>query len=221
MFKLNTQLAKSYDERGGFINQAGKYIGKIESAVFHIGNSAKGRSENVFINFVTQSKQKARFCINVSYSDGIQNDGGIATINALLACLRLHESGNPVPTMITEFNKETKCEEKVQRDCFVQMHNKPIGIVVQMVHEDGQEYPSPTLYSLFEPSSEMTASEILNKAVKSEKLEKIMAFIANKPLIDKRKSNSGNAAPPRPPRQQSGNVEPAQPLNDIDDDIPF
>lgn len=25
MFKLNTQLAKSYDERGGFINQAGKY----------------------------------------------------------------------------------------------------------------------------------------------------------------------------------------------------
>ena len=217
MFKINTQQARAYDQRGGYINEAGKYTGIIKAAVWHIGESPKGRSENVNLVFESDSKQKATFFINTSYQNGIPNDGGIQTINALLECLRERDSGDPTPATITEYNPDSKQDEQVQRECFTKLHNKRIGIVVQMEWQDGQDKPQPRLYSLFEADTELTASEVLDQKTQPEKLGKIMAYIAEKPLHDKRKTQSA----PQPPQRQATQPAPALPVDDIDDDIPF
>ena len=215
MFKINTQQARAYDQRGGYINEAGKYTGIIKAAVWHIGESPKGRSENVKLVFESDSKQKATFFINTSYQNGIPNDGGIQTINALLVCLRERDSGDPTPATINEYNPDSKQDEQVQRECFTKLHNKRIGIVVQMEWQDGQDKPQPRLYSLFEAATELTASEVLDQKTQPEKLGKIMAYIAEKPLHDKRKTQSVPQAP------QPRATQPATPADDISSDIPF
>ncbi|MDO4695053.1 MAG: hypothetical protein Q4A62_10640 [Eikenella sp.] len=215
MFKFDPAQAKAYDQRGGYINEAGKYPGHIESAVWHVKNGQNGRSEGIFLNFVSDAKQKARFYINTSYHGGTVNEGGCKLIHAILACLRMRESGDPVPTPVKEYNPDTRQEETVTRNCFIQLHGKPLGIVVQMVHEDGRDNPSPAIYSVFEPASEMTASEILARAAEPVQLGKVMAYIAEKPLNDRRKSQT---PPPPPPRQAAPQ---GQPVDDLDDSIPF
>lgn len=218
MYKLNKQDAIAYDQRGGYINEAGKYKTVIESAVLHIGQNNNGRSENLKLSVIDEQKRKATFFINTSYSNGVQNESGLRTVSAILACLRMHDSGNAVPAQIKEYNRDTQREEYVSRDCFVSMHGKPIGIVVQMVHEDGRDNPSPHLYSVFEADTELTAGEIMRSETRPVQLGKVMAYIANKPMVDKRKTQT--AAPPTPPGRQAP-AAPAQPVDDIDDDIPF
>ncbi|MGN6831705.1 hypothetical protein [Neisseria sp. P0017.S007] len=219
MYKLNKQDAIAYDQRGGYINQAGKYVVTIESAVFHVGNNANGRSENLKLSVIDNQKRKATFFINTSYSNGVQNEGGLRTVSAILACLREHDSGEPTPAQVKEYNRETQQEEAVMRDCFTKLHGKQLGIVVQMVHEDGRENPSPSLYSVFEASSELTASEIMREERQPAQLGKIMAYIANKPLVDKRKNSPVPPQPTRQPAQQP--TAPTAPVEDIDSDIPF
>lgn len=221
MFKLNPNEARAYDQRGGYINQAGKYSGYIESAVWYISHNKNGRSENIRLTFVADTKQKATFFINTSHGGGTANEGGLKLVSALLACLKLRQSGEPVPCPVKEYNPDNRQEETVTRDCFTQLHNKPLGIVVQMVHEDGRDNPSPSIYSVFEPAREMTAGEILNQAAAPQQLAKVVAYIADKPLHDKRKSQPGNNTNPPPPPQHRPNTRPAAPADDIDDDIPF
>lgn len=76
MYKLDKNLAKSYDQRGFSISEAGKYTGTIEAVVHHEGNSPNGKSENMILKFVSDSKQKANFFINTSYHNGTVNEGG-------------------------------------------------------------------------------------------------------------------------------------------------
>lgn len=220
MFKLNKQEAIAYDQRGGYINQAGKYKTTIESAVWHIGQNQNGRSENIRLTVITEQKQKATFFINTSYASGTVNEGGIRLVNAILACLRLHGSGDPVPANVKEYNPDTKQEETVVRDCFTALHGRQLGIVVQMVHEEGRDNPSPTIYSVFEATTELTASEVMRSETEPKQLSKVLAYIADKPLVDKRKNagNSSNHTPPSPQRQAP---QQAAPVEDIDDDIPF
>lgn len=201
MFKLDPAQAIAHDQRGGYINQAGKYTGRIETAVWHVKNSQNGRSEGIFLNFVSDTKQKARFYINTAYHDGKVNEGNRKLIHAILACLKMRESGDPIPAHIKEYNPDTRREETVIRDCFVGLHGKPLGIVVQMVHEDGRDNPAPAIYSVFEPQSEMTASELLGRATEAKQLAKITAYIAEKPLNDRRK----NQTPP--PQRRAAPVD--------------
>jgi len=209
MFNLNKEQAKSYDQRGGFITEAGKYTGVIESAVWY-KTEKNGGSKNVILNFANDSNQKARFFVNVMYHGNEKNESGIKLMNALLACVGLQSSGDPSDVELVEYDYETKSDKKVTRQCFKNLHGKKIGIVVQMVHEDGREYPSATIYSLFNAENELTASEIVNGDVEPKMLSKVLAYISEKPLNDKRKNKSTSASQP----SQSIN-------NNMADDIPF
>ena len=108
-----------------YINEAGKYKTVIESAVLHIGQNNNGRSENLKLSVIDEQKRKATFFINTSYGNGIQNESGLRTVSAILACLRMHDSGNAIPAQIKEYNRDTQREEYVSRDCFVSMHGNP------------------------------------------------------------------------------------------------
>lgn len=79
MFEINEQTkhyAQGYDVRGGFINEAGKYTGTFENVIWHVKDGESGRSEGIFFEFVSDSKQKARFYVNTSYRGGQENISG-------------------------------------------------------------------------------------------------------------------------------------------------
>jgi hypothetical protein len=224
MFEINQEtkeMAKAYDQRGGYITEAGKYIGHFENVIWHVKDGDKGRSEGMFLDFVTESKQKASIYINTSYQGGTPNISGQNMVYAILTCMRMRSAGEPVDCPVKTWDKDQLKEIDVIKSCFTQMHKKPIGLVMQMVHEDGQEYPRPQIYGVFEPSTEFTASEILNNAQEPKTLGKFMAVIADKPIWDKRKGTSAANVPPpvRKPASPVGGSD--VPPDDIDSDIPF
>lgn len=219
MFKLSKKDAIAYDNRSNYINEAGKYICTIESAVFHIGNNKNGKSENLRLSVKDGKNRKATFFINTSYANGTINEGGLKTISAILACLREHDTGEAVSASVKEYNRETKQDEVVIRDCFTKLHGRALGIVVQMVHEDDRENHSASLYSVFEATTELSAGEIMRGETQPAQLGKIMAYIANKPFIDKRKNRP---VPPQPTHQSMPQpTTPTAQVDDIDGDIQF
>lgn len=225
MFSLDTKAATSFDKRGGFINESGKYKGTIESAVWHVKEGEKGRSEGIFLSFVSDTGERAKFYINTLYHGATANEFGIKTVHALLACLRLRSSGEIVPCELKEYNRDTQQLESVYRNCFTALHGKRIGLVVQMVHEDGQEHPAPNIYTIFEADTEFTASEVLGKALQPQQLAKAAQYIANNPLRDKRKNKPAQSTPPAPQKQFTpadyAAKKIAEPREEIADDIPF
>ncbi|PIT21467.1 hypothetical protein [Snodgrassella alvi] len=223
MFELNNQTAqyaKDADALGGFINEAGKYIGHFESVIWHVKDGVNGKSEGLFFNFISDSKQKARFYINTSYRNGEKNQSGLSLVYAILACLREKSAGEPVNCTVKQYDKKTGQVVDVVKPCFTVLQNKPIGLVIQMVQEDGDNNPKPMILAPFEAETEFTASEILNRSTEKVMLAKMVAHIASKPLYDKRtfKPNSP-VSTPAPPQRQRPQLTPAP--DDIEDDIPF
>lgn len=228
MFELNDrtiQWAKDADTLGGYISEAGKYIGYFENVIFHVKDGSNGRSEGLFFNFVTDSKQKARFYVNTSYRDGEINQSGQNLVYAILTCMQLRSAGNPTNCSVKQYDKNAGQYIDVIKPCFIELQNKRIGLVLQMVQEDGDNQPKPSILAPFNAETEFTASEILSRATEKIVLAKMIAHIAEKPFFDKRtfKPNP-SAVPPAPPqqRQQPQSYQPQTTApDDIDDDIPF
>lgn len=183
-----------------------------------------GKSEGIFFHFVSDAKQKARFYINTSYRNGEKNQSGLNLVYAILACLRERSAGTPSDCLIRQYDKDAGQIVGVFRPCFVNLQNKPIGLVIQMIQEDGDDYPKPSILAPFEASSEFTASEILNSSKEKTVLDKLLKHIEDKPLYDKRTSKfNSSATPPAPPTAQSSyqTTQQTPAPDDIDDDIPF
>ena len=227
MFELNqqtAQYAKDADLLSGYINESGQYIGYFESAIWHVKNGENGKSEGIFFYFVSDAKQKARFYINTSYRNGEKNQSGLNLVYAILACLRERSTGTPSDCLIRQYDKNAGQIVDMIKPCFVNLHNKPIGLVIQMIQEDGDDYPKPSILAPFEASSGFTASEILNSSKDKTVLDKLLKHIEEKPLYDKRTSKfNSSATPPAPPTAQSSyqTTQQTPAPDDIDDDIPF
>lgn len=143
-------------------------------------------------------------------------------VYAILTCLKLRSAGEPVNCPVKQWDAATRQEVDVIKPCFTTLHNKPIGLVIQIVHEDGQERPSPSIYGVFEASTELTASEILNHETEPKKLPKLVEYIINKPLNDKRKNKFATTMVPPPRKQVPNQPTPSSiQINDIEDDIPY
>lgn len=219
MFKLNRDQAAQFDNRGSFINEAGKYVGAF-TRVEWIDNPKNG-STGLGITFVSNEKQEANFYINLSYQHGTGNESGNKLVNAMLACFRLEESGGVAQTKVQKYNADTKKTEESLVPCFIHLMNKPIGLIIQMKFEKDStsEHPKPTIYSVFEASTELLASEIVKGISKPEKLAKVVEYIASKPLVDSRKAG---AIPPPPTKQTSyADASGAMAPDNFESDIPF
>lgn len=215
---LDTNMATAFEQKGGFIDEAGAYKVRIESAIYHEKDGVKGKSKGIFLNVVAASKQKARFYINLSYQDGIENKGGKETINAIMYCVGLSAVSNPIPLMVKEYDSGAKQEIEVQRPCLADFHGKVVGLIIQMIHEDDRERPSPAIYGAFDGKTGFTANEIENQAQEAIQAKKMTEYVKNRGVIDKRKNKPSESVPVAPQRQ-AANPRPV--ANDLEDDIPF
>ena len=217
MFDLDTSSARAADNKSAFIDEAGKYIGTLTRAEWM--EKKDTGSTGIGLTFKTREGAEAQFYINLSYQHGTKNDGGHATLNALMACMQVRKVASPSAITVEKWNNDTKAREAVSVTGFPELMNKPIGLLLQLEIEKNSEkgLPRPIIYMAFSAESEKTASEVLDgdKCRTPERLEKAVQALAKKPLVDRRPAGSQSHA-------VAHTGDGVQPGNDgFDDDIPF
>ncbi|ARP86267.1 hypothetical protein [Bordetella genomosp. 9] len=205
MYALDPTAAKAAESTGNRITEKGKYKGKFTRAQHII--SDKG-TYGIDFDFVTESGQKARFAIYTQRGDGTQVYG-YKQLSAIMACLSLRQLADPkdTPAKIYDFDAGKEIEAVVPQ--FTELLGKPIGLLFSMEEYKADKW-RPILAGVFQASTELVASEILDRKTTPEQLPKMVQALRDKPL-----KTSGTSS------IEAGNRAAAEAASDDLTDIPF
>ncbi len=200
----------------GFIKESGSYVGIFEMVTLE--TYAKGAQALKF-DFKTPDESKATFKIFVRDNAGNETFGA-KSVQALAYLLKIREDFDFVEKTVDCWDSESKTmkPKKCQVfDCFI---GQQIGVILQkeLSTHEGKDYSNLLLLSFFEPTTNMTASELVGKKTAPEVYKKRMAFLEQNPVKDSRK-NQNQGSVPAPPAARGS--QQAQQADDLDDDIPF
>ncbi|SCX92674.1 hypothetical protein SAMN05216420_101355 [Nitrosospira sp. Nl5] len=201
-YDLNPEAAKQAEQ--GRISETGKYAGAFTRAE---AVTSKKSTEGIEFTFRSADGRDADFLTLWTYNADGKELFGLKVLNALMTCMRVKQI-KPVHAQIEKWMDGGK--QKTDADVFPELMNKPVGVLLQKEHytkNDGSMGSKLNLVGCFEASTEMTASEILNKATKAERLGSIVSSLRDKAL----------------PAATTRAVAPmgASGFEDMDDDIPF
>lgn len=203
MYALDPVAAKAAESTGSRIAEKGKYKGKFTRAQHIV--SEKG-TFGIDFDFVADGGQKARFAIYTQREDGTQVYG-FKQLSALMACLSLRTLADPkdTPAKVYDFDQQRELDTVVPQ--FTELLGKPVGLLFTM-----EEYRPgkwrPNLAGTFQASTELVASEILDRKTQPMQLAKMVQALRDKPL------RSGGSI-------EEGNRAAAAAGAAADDDIPF
>lgn len=211
MYNLDPQAARKADTTGGMITEIGKYIGTFTQAV---DVTASTGTKGIALTFQSTAGQKARISIYTQKATG-EKLMGFDALSAIMTCLSLRSIA-PKPGVYLKWNPETKTDNKVQGGVFSDLCGKPIGVLLET-----EDYPKNNggtgtrmvLKGLFQASTELTASEILDKKTAPEQLPRMVQSLRHRPI---RGAKSAPAA-----HSSSGSASSGSGFDDMDDDIPF
>lgn len=189
MYQLDTQAAKQADETGKFIKETGKYKGKFTKAE---ALTATTGTQGIAFTFVADSGQVANFSIYTVKGDGTKLSS-FQTLMALMACMKLRNVSDPKVGVTTKYDFDAKADVQYEAPLLLDLMNKPIGVILQSCEYEKQKDRVPTgeygwkieLQGAFDSATELTASEILGGVTKPEKLAKMIATLADRPLKSK------------------------------------
>lgn len=209
MYQLDQNAARKADTAGATIKELGKYVGEFIQARDIV---TKKGGRGVDLIFKSASGQKANLAI---YTTGVNGDQyqGYDTLMAILTCMRLRGI-KPVEGMYTRYDFDQKQEVKEQGKVFPELC-APIGVLLETEDyekNDGSVGTRMVLKNVFEASSELTASEILDRKTQPEALAKMVASLRHRPL--KSRGNHSDGGPP-PGHPAANNYF------DQDSEIPF
>ena len=209
MYTLNTQLAREADTQSNYLTETGKYIGRFTRAERLV--SKKG-TEGIGFTFENASKMSTKFDLWLKNASG-EDLPALKTLSAILVCLKLKDI-KPAPGKVERYDFETKTKNIVDAEIFPGLLNKPIGLVFQKTEYEKMRDGALTgetgwrleLLMPFEAESELTASEILDRKTKPERLAAVIATLGDRPLKNKSV---------KPSHANTANSE------NLDEDIPF
>lgn len=205
MYALDPQAAKAAESTGSRIAEKGKFKGKFTRAQHVV--SEKG-TFGIDFDFVAEGGQKARFAIYTQREDGTQVYG-FKQLSAIMACLALRNLADPkdTPAKVYDFDQQREIDVVVPQ--FIELLGKPIGLLFTM-----EEYRPgkwrPNLAGAFQASTELVASEILDRKTQPLQLEKMVQALRDKPL----RSGGGSI-------EEANRAAATAGASAIDDDIPF
>lgn len=209
MYTLDTKLASKADAIGAYISETGKYTGVFVRAEKLV--SANKGTDGIGFTFRADDGRECRFDVWTRKGNG-EALTGLNQINAMMACLSLRQ----VTVSQQNVKKWDNGQEVVmQAPCFVELMNKPIGLLLRAEEYEKMANNVPTgdtgwrmgLFAIFQASTELMASEIMARKTAPEQLAKVVAQLADKPL-----KKQGGAA--RQQHAPAGNQF-------AEDDIPF
>jgi hypothetical protein len=213
MYTLNAAEAKKADQKGGYINETGKYKGKF-TRVEQL--TASTGTQGVGFTFVSDEGQTTNFSVYTIKSDGTPLSGN-QFMMALMACLGLRATGEAVMKPVKRYDYETKQQYEEDAPLFTTMMDKPIGLLLQNCEYEKERDRVKTgeygwkiePYAPFQANTELMATEVLNKVTRPEMLAKMVASLKDRPLKNKPAGARQSA-----PASTGGSSIP-------DDDIPF
>lgn len=216
MYQLDTQAARHADTAGATIKELGKYVGEFIQAE-DIKTKKGGRG--VAFVFKSTSGQKANLAIYTTSKDG-EHYQGYDTLMAIMTCMQLRGI-KPAPGMVTKWDYEAKKEVQEDGTLFPDLH-KPIGVLLETEDyekQDGSTGTRMVLKNVFQASTELTASEILDKKTTPAALTKMVEGLRHRPLKGARanaapRGDDGAGSPPAGHPASSG-------FDDMGDDIPW
>lgn len=216
MYTLDVQAARHADTAGATIKEIGKYVGEFIQAKDVV--TKKGGRGIEFI-FKSQGGQKANLAIYTTGANGDRYQGYDALM-AIMTCLQLRGI-KTAPGKVTRYDFEAKKEVIEDGTVFPDLH-KPIGVLLETEDyekKDGSIGTRMVLKNVFQPSTELTASEILDKKTQPELLAKMVEGLRHRPLKGARqpapRQDDGFGGPPAGHPASSG-------FDEMDDgSIPF
>ncbi len=224
MYALDQNAAREADSFGSYLTETGKYIGAFTRAEKLISKN-KGTHG---IGFTFESAgQTTRFDV---WTMNAQNEhlSGFKAINALMACMSLRGI-KPAPGQVERYNWDTQQKETVQAEVFPDLVGKPVGLVLQKTeyekmrdgHKTGETGWRLELVAPFRAADEFTASEILDRKTKPEKLAAIIAVLSDRPLKSRPAQQSRAHDDVNAQAQHATTRSAGSGFEDMDDDVPF
>lgn len=189
MYQLDVQAARHADTAGATIKEIGKYVGEFIQAKDVV--TKKGGRGIEFI-FKSQSGQKANLAIYTTGPNGDRYQGYDALM-AIMTCLQLRGI-KPAPGKVTRYDYDSKQEVVEDGTVFPDLH-KPIGVLLETEDyekKDGSIGTRMVLKNVFQPSTELTASEILDKKTQPVLLAKMVDGLRHRPLKGTKAPNTRN-----------------------------
>lgn len=208
-YSLDTQEARKADSTGSMITEIGKYIGTFTQAV---DVTASTGTKGLSLNFQSNAGQKARLSIYTMKQDG-EKLMGYQALMAIMTCMKLRQITEREGTAM-KWDSASKQEVQENAIVFPDLCSKPIGVLLETedyVKQDGATATRMVLRGVFQAETELTASEILDKKVKPEQLERMVSGLRHRPV---------KGAKPQSTRQHA-NSAPSSFDSMTDDDIPF
>jgi len=193
MYTLDKQAAMNADSTGKWLTETGKYIGRILCAE---DIKAATGTRGIALTLQANDCRETRQFIYTQKADG-EKLSGFDLVMALMTCLKLRDI-KPVAGQVKRWDRESKQEYTEQGQVFPELANKPIGFLLQKTEEESRKNPGETawtakLVGVFESTTELMASEILNGKKAPEALAQRVALLADRPMKKRPQAASRNS----------------------------
>jgi hypothetical protein len=208
-YYLNTDAAKQADQMGNRITETGKYVGVIVSA--EAVTSKKG-SDGVELSFKDDNGATADFLTLWTHNKDGKELFSFKTLNALMTCCEV-KALETAQGEVTKWDADSNSRIKQKATVYPTLQGKRVGLLLQKAEYekgDGSIGTKMEIALPFNAATERTASEVLAKAQKAEKMAQVLAILKDRPL-QKRKDSAPAAQGQHAPGAGSF----------ADDDIPF
>ncbi len=205
-YTLDTKAASAADQTVSLIRETGKYIGTITRAE---AISSDSGTEGVELSFRSREGATADYLTLWTYNASGEALPSLKALNALMTVCKARAI-TPTAGLVEKWDPNARARLKVQATIYPELTGKEVGLLLQReeyIKRDSSTGDKLNVFGVFDPITELTASEILAQKTNPETLAKMVAVLRDKPA---------KAARPRTaaPAQQGG-------FHDMDDDIPF
>ena len=209
---LNADDARKGDTVSNILRDSGKYIGTITRAEKLL---SRNNVEGLGLSIKTDDERTASYLdvYTVRLSDG-ERLRGYHLVQSLLACLKLRDVEEG-PIEADKWDSSAHGMVRTRLPGYPALMGKRIGVLLQREISTNQNTGEPSdrlnLIGVFDPTTELTASEILGGKTEPKRIREYEKLLERTPVLDRRKRAS---APPVSARRPASDA-------DLDDDIPF
>lgn len=191
-YTLDTKQAKAADSISSSIRETGKYIGTFTRAE---AITSKNGTKGIGLSFKADDGSTADYLDLYTHKADGDALSSLKTVNAILAVLKLRGI-NEGQIQFEKWDKTSKSRVKTTGPGYPELMGKRIGFLLRKeleTDDQGQDRERIAIFAVFQPETELTATEVLDQKTKPERLEKMLDALMAKPVYDKRKSASQSA----------------------------
>lgn len=210
---LNSDEARKADNISSVIRESGKYVGTITRAQKLL---SKNDVQGLGLSFKTDDGASANYLDLYTVKPNGDILRGYNIVQALLCCCRIRDAQEG-PITFERWDRDEGGMVEVTEEGYPAIMGKRVGFILQKelaTHSiTGADTERMNIVAVFEASTGLTASEILDKKTKAERIDQIEQMIMRSPVRDTRKRVAKTPAVSQAPAAGSN--------DDWDDSIPF